>query len=360
MTTAIERPAQRIATGREIPRSLWHQLHRTDPYAVPTQSAEWIDSLLAFGGYHDASRLYTTGGGRTALLPLVRRSFPTGGATILQSMPSSWGFGGLVAPNGASPRLVTDILDDLERSPALRVRIRPNPLQADVWSAATAGRNNVTVIPARAHVLDLEGGFEKVWAQRITGPTRSAVRRAEKSGIVIESDNTGRLVPVFYELLLRSFDRWARQQHEYLWLARFRGRHRDPQAKFRIIADRLGPRCRISVAWVEGRPAAAILVLQDGANAHYTRGAMDKDLASPVRANFLLHRTAIEEACRAGCRSYHMGESGTSQSLSRFKERFGAVPVDYAEYWIERVPVHRADRALRRQVKRVIGFVDAH
>ena len=54
-----------------------------------------------------------------------------------------------------------------------------------------------------------------------------------------------------------------------------------------------------------------------------------------------------------------MGESGASAGLARFKGRFGAQPYDYSEYWIERVPVYRVDRALRRCVKRVIGFCDA-
>ena len=359
MTATADRPAQRLASGREISRSLWHELHRADPYALPTQSPEWMDALTHSGGYQDAGRLYTNQRGTHALLPLVRRTYPTGGPAILQSMPSSWGFGGLIAPSGVTPELVSGVLDDLEHSSALRVRIRPNPVHAAAWEEAAAGRAGVTAIPARAHVLDLEGGFEKVWTERMAGSTRTSVRRAEKRGVVVETDDTGRFVPVFYELLLRSFDRWARAQHEPLWLARFRGRHRDPQTKFRVIAERMGPRCRITVAWVEGRPAAAILVLRDGANAHYTRGAMDKELAAPVRANVLLHRIAIEDACRSGCRTYHMGESGSSHTLSRFKAQFGAVPVDYAEYWIERVPVHRADRALRGYVKRAIGFVDA-
>ena len=120
----------------------------------------------------------------------------------------------------------------------------------------------------------------------------------------------------------------------------------------------MGEGCRVSVAWYQGKPAAAILVLR-GRNAHYTRGAMDPELASPSQANRLLHKVAIEDACRAGCASYHMGESGDSDGLSQFKSRFGAVATPYAEYWVERLPLTRADAALRGAVKRVIGFRDA-
>ncbi|MGH2909670.1 MAG: hypothetical protein ACRDK8_10280, partial [Solirubrobacteraceae bacterium] len=81
-------------------------------------------------------------------------------------------------------------------------------------------------------------------------------------------------------------------------------------------------------------------------------------LAGPTRANYLLHSLAIEEACAAGCRHYHMGETGESESLAQFKTRFGARPHRYAQYHLERVPVTAADRRLRAVVKRTIRFRD--
>lgn len=349
--------APRVTVGAAVPRGVWAELHRADAQALPTQTPEWLDCLVETGGYRDASRLYEMPDGRRALLPLVRRTYPTGGSTVLQSLPKSWGYGGLIAPDGVAPDLVSAVFDDLSATAALRVHLRPNPLQAAAWAAAAAGRTGLTVVPARTHILDLDGGFEHVWHSRFKAATRTAVRRAERAGVTVDTDTTGRLVPVFYDLLRRSFDRWARQQHEPVRLARFRGRHRDPAVKFATIAAHLGSRCRVSVAWFDGRPVAAILVLRCAANAHYTRGAMDESHSFPT-ANRLLHSVAIEDACRSGCRAYHMGESGGSTGLAQFKGYFGAQPYDYSEYWLERVPVYRADRALRGGVKRVIGFHD--
>ncbi len=96
-----------------------------------------------------------------------------------------------------------------------------------------------------------------------------------------------------------------------------------------------------------------------GPNASYTRGAMDKTAASAWRANELLHWLAIQEACERGCRWYHLGETGPSQSLARFKEKLGAVSVPYAEFRLERLPLTRSDQAMRGVVKRMIGFRDA-
>ena len=101
----------------------------------------------------------------------------------------------------------------------------------------------ITASPARAHILDLDGGLDRVWHSRFTSAARTYTRRAEKAGVRIETDTAGRLVPVFYELLLRSFERWAAKQHEPRWLAGLRGRHRDPIVKFHAIADRMGARC---------------------------------------------------------------------------------------------------------------------
>ncbi len=89
-------------------------------------------------------------------------------------------------------------------------------------------------------------------------------------------------------------------------------------------------------------------------------GAMDKERAAPVHANDLIQKLAIEDACLAGCRYYHMGESGTSVGMSEFKERLGAQAYTYETYRLERFPVSKLDRALRSVVKRAIGFKESY
>jgi hypothetical protein len=184
------------------------------------------------------------------------------------------------------------------------------------------------------------------------------VRKAERSGLEIECDTTGRLVPVFFELLTLSIERWARHQHEPLALARWRGRRRDPLHKFERMAAVLGDAMRVWVAWKDGEAVASMVVLI-GPNASDTRGAMNKELAAPTHANDLLQWLAIEDASALGCRMYHLGESGASRSLGHFKEKFGARPVPYCEYRIERLPLSRVDTISREAVKRLLGFRDA-
>jgi hypothetical protein len=327
----------------------------SDPEALVTQSPEWTQALCAAGHHQDASRLYELPEGRRVVLPMVRRQGLTGPFAVEASLPPSWGIGGVVAPGGARPEDIAVVFDELASRPVFRTSVTPGPLQGRAWAAARPRR--AVAVSRLAHVLELEGGFEQVWMRRFTGTARTAVRKAERAGLTVERDVRGRLVPVFYELFEQSLDRWAEQQHEPAALARWRGRHRDPIRKFESMAASLDGACRIWVAWHKGCPAAAILVLQ-GANAHYTRGVMDKRIAGPTRANYLLHSLAIEEACAAGCRYYHLGESGSSESLAQFKTRFGARPHPYSQYHLERLPVTALDRRMRGAVKRVIGFRD--
>ena len=110
-------------------------------------------------------------------------------------------------------------------------------------------------------------------------------------------------------------------------------------SKFSRVFHHAGHLCRIWVAWKDGQPVASIITLTLGRNTNYWRGAMNAALAGPTRANYLLHRLAIEDACRAGAERYHMGETGSSESLAQFKSRFGARRVDYVELRVERLPL---------------------
>ena len=343
-----------VAVRTPAPRDVWRELYDSDPHALLYHAPAWVDLLSAFGAYEDASRFYALPDGRLAVLPMVRKRLLSG-VVREASFPPAWGMGGLLASGGVREADVAAVFADLASRRVARTSLRPNPMTGPVWEAARPP--GVVAVPRLAHVLDLEGGFDHVWNKRFTGQARTAVRKAERSGLTVRCDTSGRLLPVFYELFERSLDRWANAQNEPRALARWRGHRRDPLRKLQMMAECLGERCRVWIAWLDGRPAASILVIQ-GPSANYTRGVMDKELAGPTRANYLLHRLAVEDACAAGCRYYHMGETGLSSALAQFKTRFGARPQPYAEYYIEAVPLVALDRALRRSVKRVIGFKD--
>lgn len=349
------RITQPIVTS-PAPRDVWRRLLARDTHALVDQTPDWLDCVCAAASHSDASRLYELPGSKQLLLPLVRRIHRPRALTMQASFPLGWGMGGLLTTGQLATEDVAAVWSDLAGLGVLGTSIRPNPLLADAWAGAKP--SNVLTIGRLAHVLDLEGGFDRIWTKSFNCHARNAVRRAEHSGLSVECDTSGRLVPVFYDLLRRSVERWAGQQHEPLALARWRFQRRDPSRKFEEIAKRLGDTCRIWVASRAGQPVATLLVLQ-GKNAHASRSAMDRQLVGPTNANSLLLRLAIEDACRAGCRYFHLGESGASASLARFKSSFGARPYPYAEYRLERFPVSSVDAQVRGLVKRAIRFKDA-
>ena len=59
-------------------------------------------------------------------------------------------------------------------------------------------------------------------------------------------------------------------------LALWRGRRRDPLSKLETMAEVLGDRFRLWLAWEDDRPIAGSIVLL-GNTAHGTRGAIDRE-----------------------------------------------------------------------------------
>lgn len=335
-----------------VPRAVWRELYRADPEAVPSQSPEWLDCVGAYRGWEDASRLYTFADGQQLLLPLVRRIGLPDPLSFRASLPPTWGVGGVIARREPTADDLAAVYADLAASPGLSVRILPNPRQGALWRAVRPTRLQVN--PRRAHVLDLEGGFEEIWADRFAKNTRTAVRKALRAGVTIECDTTGRALPIFYRLYRLSVDRWASQRNDPRGFSHWRAARLYPLAKLQHVARAMGERFRVYVAWHEGAPVAASLLLLDR-NADEIMAAMDKERASPVNANDLLQRTTIEDACRAGCRYYHLGDSGHA-GIAHFKERFGALAYEYGEYYLERIPITAIDRGWKGAIKRLIGF----
>lgn len=338
------------------PREAWVDLLRRNTEAAVTQTPEWLDCICATGPWTNASRLYRFDDGREVLLPLARRRHLPAALAVEGSWPFDWSSGGPVADGPVTMAHTRAVFEDLLEHPAMQRTVRLGALADPAWRCAPPAFHAST---QTTHVLDLTGGFDHVWGARFQSSVRRAVRRSERSGLRVEVDRTGRLVEVFNELYLASVARWAEAQHEPQRLARWRMQRANPPHKFRTVAERLGDRCSVWVAWQDEHPAAALIVLRHGTQAKYWRGAMDREVASPTRANDLLHRLAIEDACRSSLTHYTMGEARPGSGLARFKAGFGAQEHPAESYRTERLPLTQVDHAARATVKRVLHFEDA-
>ncbi|MDV5146434.1 GNAT family N-acetyltransferase [Streptomyces sp. SBC-4] len=340
------------------PRDVWWRLAEEDGTTLVTQTPAWLDCVCDTGPYEDASRLYVFEGGRRVLVPLVRRRGLPGRLTSEESLPSLWGIGGpLASPGAPDAEEARVVFRDLARRPALRVGVRFGPDVDPVWPSAAPP--DFAAEGLTTHVLDLSGGFGTVWDHRFRQRARRDARRGERSAVEVEIDREGRLVGEFYGLYETSMQRWARQQHEPWAVARLRRSRAFPRRYLEAVADRFGASCAVYLARVDGEPAAGAVVVSYGGSAKYWRGAMDKELAHPVRATFLLQRLAIEDACAEGRGFYVMGDSRAGSSLARFKEGFGAEGRPSLRYRRERLPLTEGDRLVKAAAKRLLRFRDA-
>jgi hypothetical protein len=323
---------------------------RTDPSANIRQTPAWGDCIRRTDGLVDATRCYESSDGRTVVLPLVRRRGMPTRLRSESSWPGPWGFCGPLATDG---RLTADevvgVIADLRGRQVLRTSVPvPRAAEAPFWAEhMPAGAVRHT------HVLDLSGGFDTVWGSRFAGTVRTASRKAERLGVTVESDTTGRLLPVFDTLYRRSVDRWAAARQDSRVLARLLAARREPSRKFQVVADQLGEACEMHVAWRDGQPLAGIIVLSHGSVANYWRGAMDHERIAGTGANELLHRVAIERACRRGCERYDMQRS-PSPNVARFKAKFGAQLQDFLEYRFEHARLSAVEQRARAAAKRVL------
>jgi GNAT acetyltransferase-like protein len=337
-------------------RPAWEDLVGQDQSIALSKTPQWADCICSSDHFSDATLLFRGEDGRRLILPRLRNpSFPG----LFASPPRHWNLGadasGFLSEGGpASPRETSALIREIRRHSGLRTRIVVGEDDARAW--ASAAPSMVYSIARSAQVLDLRGGFSTVWSKRFTSKARSNSRKAERRGVVVESDSTGRLIPVFDVLYRSSVDRWAQERGYPLTLMRWLAQRQHPQRKFATVARRLGAGCTVWIAWRQGEPIAGIINLTRGPRATYWRGAMDKERSRGTGANELLHRCAIEVACAGERQSYDFGLSQTAD-LKRFKGTFGAGEVPVHIYYFERFPTAAAEARCYDAAKQAIRAV---
>jgi hypothetical protein len=324
-----------------------------DPNSLIFQTPTWTDLICSTGHYSDASRLYETGDGHRWIVPMVRAQSVAPWLAAQGSLPKNWGSGGAISSVGLRAEDIRATFSDLRSQPALQTILQPNPLLSSIWEAAAP-----VDIPRDVritHILDLKGGFDTVWNHRFQSTTRTAIRKAERSALTVEWDTSGKLIPVYFDMFMAWAVRRGHDRHLPGWFARWTNARRDTRERFERIAQFFDSASRIYVAYLGHEPVAATVFLIYKDHAFYYRGTSIREKANPVRANDLLQCMMIQEACRAGCRYFHMGESGGVESLMRFKTGFGAVPTPIHGYSIEHLPLTRISLQVNKLVKLVEG-----
>lgn len=341
-----------------VPRETWSALVRSDRRAVVSQCLAWHDCVCASPGVIDVSRLYEFADGRQVILPMVRHDKVPPRLATQSSWPQAWGVAGPITPDGlVAAGEARAVLSEVASSHTLATEIHFRHGVERGWIDEAQG---FRVSDHTVHILDLDGGFAEVWNRRCHSVIRKNVRKAERSGLDIQVDREGRLLPVYLELLEASITKWAKRQHEPVALARWRNRRANAREKLDLVSRHFGDACATWVAYWQGEPIASLIVLQFGVYAKSWKSALNADAAGPIKgANALMNRLAIEEACDAGFHLYDMGEARSGSSLASFKAQFGAQPQTAFGIRAERLPLQATSDGTRRLVKWVLRFQDA-
>ncbi len=317
------------------PRDIWRGVLADDPGATALQTPEYFDAVLAATGGTDVSRFYQLRDGRQLLLPLVRRRTAFG-LNVDAGYPGGFGHGGMLATGGLLADDVRTVVPDL-KGQSLSTRIGGAHHTSEQWAAGLLP--GVVEEPRRVEIIDLEGldphDPEAFRARQFPRKVRSSLRRATRMGVEVEKDSTGRLIDVFHDIYRAWVERWIPRSGLPPLLARRVALRQEPLHKFRTVAARTGDACRVFVAWHQGRPVAASVMLTYGAHGIGWRSYSIKELAAPVSANLLTQVVGMEDALASGCRYVDLGQSGDTSTLLHFKNNLGASPRAVVDLRIE-------------------------
>ena len=275
---------QRDAISRSlspVPRELWESLTRSCGDLVATQALPWRDAVMASGAYKDVSLLYEFTSGRQVLLPMVQRRWRTPLEPTAASWPRRWGVGGPITSGGSiDPAEAAAVLSHVVRRDMLGAEIHLSHIADPAWLQAAS---QYRVLTDPFYVLDLTGGFDDVWRHKFKHSVRGSVRKAERSGLNVEADRSGRLLEVFYGLYEKSMQRWSVKMHEPSWYTRWHVSRATPLSMLKAVAQHFGEDCTTWVAFSGDVPAAALIVLQAGSRAYSWRGGHGQGAGRPCR-----------------------------------------------------------------------------
>ncbi|MCA1697060.1 MAG: hypothetical protein LC749_21365, partial [Actinobacteria bacterium] len=181
-------------------RPAWEDLVAHNENIALSMTPGWTDCICGSSRFSDATLLFRGEDGRQLILPRLRKTGTPALLGLFESPPPGWGLGadasGFLGEEGpASPAQTRALIQEIRRLPGLRTRVMVGGDEAAVWASVAPGTIYSTALTAQ--VLDLRGGFSTVWSERFTSKVRSNARKAERRDVTVESDNTGRLVPVF-------------------------------------------------------------------------------------------------------------------------------------------------------------------
>lgn len=176
-----------------------------------------------------------------------------------------------------------------------------------------SANNAIDCPPFYLHMLDLSPSLDLLFKAMHKDCVQRKVRRAEREELDYQSGNSKTLMDAFYRLMIQT-----RRKHQL---------PPQPIEWFHNLAECMGNRLTVRVAYKGDKEIASILTLQHGKVLVYKYGASDQAFTN-MGGTPLLFWKAISEAKKSGLLCLDLGRSDEdNEGLIQFKDRLGAKSV---------------------------------
>jgi hypothetical protein len=273
------------------------------PGATFFHTCAWLDSLeKAFGDFKALWLTAREAGVLAGAMPVVR--IARGPFSYLWSLP----FGTYGEPLARDRRVRDALLDEF-----FRLARAPRCLAA---GAVLFGEEAPPGVPRgfgvameECRLVPLERGFDDIWSTQWSAKRRQLARRGLDAGVVVRSLETEEEVRRFHSIYAGESRAWG-------------GVHPYPERLFIELFRRRSGEVLFWGAFLDGDLLGGHIDFYHGEMAQAWQGGMT-ERAREFETGAILIKSAMEEACRRGCRVFNLGSSGGNRGILFFKESLG-------------------------------------
>jgi hypothetical protein len=303
-------------TNTESPENrIWDDMWRSCEYATYYQSREWAEIWSKYSGGQTTPSpvLITYSDGKKALLPLSRENYFRGLFSRFTTSIPSGRPGGWISCDQLGVEHAELLFQYIQRSyPNFKLNINPlDNLIGKISISKTASQD--------IHVLTLNGDYDALY-KRFSRKQRGAINKANRAGIIIRPgislDDWRKLYSVYNE----SVKRWGERAVEVKYWKLY---------EYMFFSH--SPNMKLWLAEYQNEVIGGMLVFFSSKVVSPWTMVTSKRYFS-LRPSSLLYATIIKYSCDHGYRWIDFGKSGKISGLIKFKERFGAVPINTFKY----------------------------
>lgn len=300
----------KVITAQDYPQ--WERYVEESTAAGFFHRIGWLKVAQQTYGHRPFYLMATNGEEARGILPLFLISSPMFGRVLASDVFTS--FGGVCADDIEVEGQLMDEAARLAMEQAVSYLEIKNITRINSLNGRWQTQNDYCTL-----ILDLQHGAEKIW-KNWRDKTRNDVRKATKSGVVIEQGP--HLFDDFYRLVAVDMRRLGTPVHSKKF--------------YQNILQEFPEEANIFVAKVSGQTVSAVLTVGFKKRIQaYTSVSLSE--FRQLKPNALLYWEIVQYACQRGYHYLDFGRSTWESGTFEFKKHLGATPVPlYYDYYLNR------------------------